>query len=965
MTYFRTLLIGSLMLGPPAMAAPTFNADIRPILNKHCASCHGGVKAAGEISFVYREKALATGESGRSAIAPGDTAGSELVRRITHDDPDERMPPPKHGPALSNEEIEKLKSWIRTGAEWQEHWAFIPPKDPPAPKVSDPDWTKAPLDHFILSRLDQEELAPSPEAPLTEWLRRSSLDLTGLPPTLDELEEFTKVARHSSQSDGGPRAIDAAINSAIDRLLSSPHFGERWASMWLDLARYSDTTGFEKDPHRDIWPYRDWVIRAFNDDIPFNEFTIKQLAGDLLPNPTPGDLIATAFHRNTQNNTEGGTDDEEYRMAAVIDRVNTTWTAWQATTFACVQCHAHPYDPIPHEDYYRFLSFFNQSEDVDTNDDFPKTKVADDPARQADAVKLERQLRQSRRALNQAAKQLARKINDWRIFRTESSTANPDTGKITQRSDGDLLSSGTHPNNAVFQLSGAVEQFQVIRLSILPLDDDPKEWQELGAVVSTFEAALVGTDGKRRPVELKEVVPDFLAGPFEPNDSLRKGNAGFGGYPMLHVPRSAVFVPQAVVAQQPGDKLELTIRHGAVCKGSNQSCVLRRFRIELSNNPSLTGFIASPERSAAWQKHGELKKQYNAIKGRTIPVMLDRSPAARRPTRLFIRGNRSTLDKLVEPGVPPLFGQLPKSDSTPTRLEVAQWLVDDSNPLTARVIANRLWAELFGTGLVETLEDFGSSGTQPSHPELLDHLAIRLSKHHQWRIKPFLKELVLSATYRQSHRATPDLLERDPRNRLLARGPRQRLTAEMVRDQGLLVSGLLSRKQFGPPVYPPQPEGIWKSVYSGAKWNTSKGPDRYRRAVYTYSKRTSGYPTFLTFDAPTRDVCTARRIPTNTPLQALATLNDPAHIEFAVAFAKRMTEAGSDLRSQLNHGYRLINLTDAPGYAIETLTQLHADAGTEYKSDPASAKHLAESPEQAALVLVANTLLNSDIAMNR
>jgi hypothetical protein len=882
MTFSRTVLVGTLMLGPPALAAPTFNADIRPILNKHCTSCHGGVKAAGEISFVYRDKAITTGESGRKAIVPGDPAGSELVRRITHDDPDERMPPPNHGPALSSGEIEKLTAWIQAGAEWQEHWAFIPPKDPPLPKASNPDWPQAPLDHFILSRLDREKLAPSTEASLTEWLRRASLDLTGLPPTPDELASLQNSQINNRQS---------SISSAIDRLLASPHFGERWASMWLDLARYSDTFGFEKDPHRDIWPYRDWVIRAFNDDLPFNQFTIKQLAGDLLPNPAPGDLIATAFHRNTQNNTEGGTDDEEYRMAAVIDRVNTTWTAWQATTFACVQCHAHPYDPIPHEDYYRFLSFFNQSEDADTNDDFPRTKVADDPARQADVVRLEKQIRASRQALNQAARQLAEKIDDWRLFRSESSTAKPDTGKITQRSDGDLLSSGTHPNNAVFHLSGAAEPFQLIRLSILPLDDDPKEWQELGAVVSTFEATLVGADGNRRPVELKEVVPDFIAGPFEPNDSLRKGNAGFGEYPMLHVPRNAVFVPKAAVAHQPGDKLELTIRHGAVCNGSNQSCVLRRFRVELSNNPSLVDFVASPERATAWQKHGKLNEQYNAIKGRTIPTMLDRSPAARRPTRLFIRGNRTTLDKLVEPGVPTLFGQLPESGGTPTRLEMAKWLVDDTNPLTARVIANRLWAELFGTGLVETLEDFGSSGTQPSHPELLDHLAIRLSKHHQWRIKPFLKELVLSAAYRQSHRATPELLERDPRNRLLARGPRQRLTAEMVRDQGLLVSGLLSRKQFGPPVYPPQPDGIWKSVYSGAKWKTSKGPDRYRRGIYTYSKRTSGYPAFLTFDAPTRDVCTARRIPTNTPLQALATLNDPAHIEFARAFAKRMTEA--------------------------------------------------------------------------
>ena len=575
---------------------------------------------------------------------------------------------------------------------------------------------------------------------------------------------------------------------------------------------------------------------------------------------------------------------------------------------------------------------------------------------------MEQEIRTTRHHLNTAARAVAKSIDDWSLFTATSAVATPDTGQVQQQDNGDFLSSGTNPTRAVFTLTAPAHPFAALRVSILPLSDDPTEWDEQGAVLSTFEAALVGTDGKRRPVPLREVVADFLAGPFDPNEALKKGRSGFGEFPMMKGPRTAWIAPNETVVPQPGDQLELTIRHGAVCNGNNQNCVLRRFRIELSNNDALAVFTAAPERVTAWQNLEVRRKQYTDIPGRTIPVMMERSADATRETRLFVRGNRSILDKVVEPGIPAIFGG---PDQANDRLDMARWIVGPDNPLAARVLANRLWAGLFGTGIVETLGNFGSSGSIPSHPQLLDHLALRLRDHHQWHLKPFLREIVLSSTYRQDHASPPKLLEKDPRNRLLARGPRLRLTAEMVRDQGLVTSGLLSDKMTGPPVYPPQPDGVWRSVYSGQKWKTSTGEDRFRRAIYTYRKRTSGYPAFLTFDAPTGDACAPRRIATNTPLQPLVTLNDPAHIEFAQALAKRMASHDPGLIQQLAHGWRIVTQRDPDPGILDTLPRHRADTLAEITADPGDSAKLDPDPAQAALVLVANSLLNSDAALNR
>ncbi|MEI6713660.1 MAG: PSD1 and planctomycete cytochrome C domain-containing protein [Verrucomicrobiota bacterium] len=920
-----------------------FNRDIRPILSKHCTACHGGVKAAGGISFIYRDKALAKGKSGEVAIVPGNPGESELIKRISSTDEDEVMPKPEHGARLSESEIIKLKTWITQGANWSEHWAFVPPKQHPLPQVKDASWGKVPLDAWILAKIESENLAPSPNAPPQEWLRRVSLDLVGIPPTLEEWESF------SAEYQNNPRS---AKEHVVDRLLSSLRFGERWASMWLDLARYADTFGYEKDPHRDIWPWRDWVIRALNADMPFDQFTIKQLAGDLLPSPTGDDLLATAFHRNTQNNTEGGTDDEEFRVAAALDRVNTTWTAWQATTFGCTQCHSHPYDPFPHKDYYRFLSFFNNTEDNDLNDDFPRVAFPDQPSTRDTAVRLWKERATLRNKINDSGLTLEKRLSQsWtRWTPTEASASG---GALAVSDSGKIDASGTLPVGVKYTLSmPAREGITALRLEISPDSQDPKKWPERGSVLSELKLTLVQPDGKKEAVPLREVIADYLAGPFDPQETLNSDKGGFGGYPVLTGPRWCVIVLDAPIKTIEGAKLELLMSQGAVYNGG-QGTPIRHFVWSTSTDAQWLEWVQSETHKTELAQLKGLDSELQKLGGVKVPILAERSSGGLRANRMFIRGNRLTPGDDVEPGIPEVSRPPQKQDGL-SRLDMAQWLVSEQNTLTARVLANRLWAECFGRGLVETLEDFGTSGASPSHPELLDHLALRLRNEHHWSIKSFLREVALSATYGQSHKTSKQLLESDPRNALFARGPRIRLTAEMVRDQSLAISGLLSSKMFGAPVYPPQPEGVWNSTYSNAKWTTSEGEDRYRRGVYTYVKRTSGYPGYLTFDAPTRDACSARRIPTNTPLQALVTLNDPAFVEMAEHLAKRMLSAGGKIEEQIRFGCRLFTLTTPSKSMVDTLLKLHAKA-------------LAENPNDAVkpLLLVANTLLNMDSALSR
>ncbi|MFM7245463.1 MAG: PSD1 and planctomycete cytochrome C domain-containing protein [Planctomycetaceae bacterium] len=966
----RCVAVAALAIARMTAAADVdFDRDVRPLLAVHCVACHGGVKKAGGLSFLARDAAVVAGDSGAEAIVPGDPTTSEVVRRVTSADESERMPPPEHGRQLTPAEVATLRAWIEAGAPWRAHWSFDPPRDPSRPVVPDASWPRVPLDTFVAARLAAEGLAPAPAAGPAEWLRRVSLDLTGLPPSLEEFEGFV--------ADGGgaaePQSAAAARERVVDRLLASPRFGERWASVWLDLARYADTFGFEKDPTRPIWPWRDWVIRAFNDDMPFDRFTIRQLAGDLLPEATTDDLLATAFHRNTQTNTEGGTDDEEYRVAAVIDRVNTTWTAWQATTFGCVQCHDHPYDPFAHDDYYRFLAYFDGTRDCDLNDEFPTLPVPADRAERDRVADLLRRIdglrdRQHARGLGVAAA-----AHDWQPLDVLSATTTG--GTLAIAGPGRLEAGGTLPIGVRYDLEVRIPPGTTALRLTIGLDDGRSVAAppQRGAVASFVELTLPPPateastgDAKPEPVRLAiaDVVPDLIDGPFDARTSLEKNADGFGGYPVLDRPRWCVFLLDDPAAVPADGCVRLSITQSAAANVGTQACPLRHFQLCTSSDPRWREIVELDTAREERRDLREARARLAKADGPRVPVMLDQRPDARRITHVFTRGNRLEPGSAVAPAVPGAVaapGEMPAD-----RLGMAQWLVGDANPLTARVLANRLWAELFGAGIVETLEDFGSSGARPTHPDLLDHLAVRLVREHRWSVKRFLKDLALSATYGQTAAASVDLTARDPRNRLLTRGPRSRLTAEMVRDQALAWSGRLSGTMFGPPVYPPQPDGIWKTVYSGATWKTSQGEDRFRRSIYTFVKRTAGYPAWLAFDAPSRDLCTARRFPTNTPLQPLATLNDPMMVELAAGFAARMAAAGTTPREQITHGCRVVTLAPPPETMIAPLLALHEAAETAAAGTPDDPAATDREPQHVApLTVVAMALLNLDMAFVR
>ncbi len=984
------VLASSVVGGSPV----DFNRDVRPVLNQHCTSCHGGVKQAGGVSFIQREKALGVGKSGRPTVVPGRPEASEMLRRVSLPaDDDDRMPPEGHGEGkgLSRAEAEVLRRWVAEGASWGAHPMFVKPEPRPLPVVKDTRWARTPMDRFVLARLEKEKLRPSRPAPLSQWLRRATFDLTGLPPTEEEVRGLESGKETPEQ--------------AVDRLLESPAYGERWAATWMDLARYADTQGYEKDNGREVWPWRDWLVRALNEDMPFDDFTIRCLAGDLLPDPTLEDRVATGFHRHTQTNTEGGTDDEEYRLAAVIDRVNTTWTVWQGTTFGCVQCHSHPYDAFPHEDYYRFLALWNSTEDADMSDDFPRLRVPGDPARNADAERLDREARRLRGELNDAvlpwvAAEPWRPVNPAGIHGPASATFRMEGNEV--RVD------GTVPNGATYVMTlGQETEFTALKIDILPRHDDPRKLPEHGAVVGHLwmevenpakvaaakaeaervrernktvadEDARLDAEAKRegRPAPKKreplpvptgiEVVefaavhaPD-LAGPYDPEESLRPGWAGGGAFPKLFGPRWLVFIPGKKMAVAAGDTLRLHLKH-EVFDAETKGSIVHHFRLSTSADPRWTGWLKSPERESLTARMTAARKEREAIPSASTLVMRERPATSRRETRLFLRGNFLAKDKVVEPGVPTGFPALPPGNAD--RLAAARWLVSPENPLTARVQVNRLWAELFGTGIVETVEDMGSTGLPPSHPELLDFLALRFQGELRWSVKALLREMVLSAAYRQDHRTTARLLALDPRNRLLARGPRARLSAEMVRDQALAAAGLLNRKLGGPPVMPPQPEGVWQVVYNGSQWSDAKGPDRYRRGLYTYWRRTAPYPSFLTFDASSREMCTARRVPTSTPLQALVTLNDPVYVEAASALAMRAMASRATTQERVRWMLTAVLGSPARKSAVARLVRLHDAALGHYQGAPDDARRAGGKPADAAMALVAITVLNLDDAM--
>jgi hypothetical protein len=773
---------------PTARHSPIdFSREIRPILSKNCFPCHGADEGnrKAKLRLDVRELALQARRKGRAAIVPGKPEKSLVINMIS----EELMPPEETGNKLTGAQIEIIRRWIQEGAVYNPHWAFVKPQPPALPPVKHSYWPRNEIDYFVLARLEQEGLEPAPEADRLILLRRASLDLRGLPPSWEEINAFAR--------DTAPGAYERMV----DRFLADPAFGERWARVWLDLARYADSAGYGSDPLRpNLWPYRDWVIRVFNQNMPYDRFTIEQIAGDLLPNPTQDQLIATAFHRNTMTNTEGGTDPEEFRVAAVKDRINTTVQVWMGLTMGCAQCHSHKYDPISHKDYYSFFAVFNETADANRGDEEPTVPV---PTLEQKARNrhIEQQLRELKRRLEKPPPATVARL----LVRTEP-----------------LL---------------------------------PAEWLILYGKVAALEHS--------RPKIVK------------------------------------------------------------------------------------------------------------------LPIMQELPAGERRVSHVLKKGNFLDPGDTVGPAVLPAFGRLPPG-ATADRLAVARWLVSADNPLTARVAVNRFWARLFGTGIVETEEDFGTQGELPSHPQLLDWLAVQYSDNLKWDTKALLRLMVTSATYRQCSRTTPELESRDPHNRLLARGPRYRLEAEMVRDQALALSGLLTHGIGGPSVFPAQPDGLWQAAFNGERtWQTSGGVERHRRALYTFWRRTVPYPSMAAFDAPSREVCAIRRVRSNTPVQAFVTLNDPCYVEAAQALARRIIcQGGTTPQERARFALRLCLVRQPTTEEVNKVVFLFEEEHKHYNAAPEAAMKMATSPlgplpwdkradELAAWTVVANVLLNLDSVLTK
>ena len=940
------LLITACPLAFPVSAEINFARDIRPILNGKCIECHGGVKASGNVSYVYEDRVINyEGKSGYTVVKPGNVEESELYFRVTTDDEDDRMPPPEDHDSLSEKEIELFRQWIEEGAKWSPHWAFDTPRRPPVPDTAFDDLATGDLDRFLFKRLEEEGLQPNPVESAGRLLRRLSLSLTGLPPALSELNAFEISYAKNPQR---------AMEDAMDDYMSRSTFGERWATMWLDLVRYADSGGLGQDQKRTIWAYRDWVVRAFNDDLPFDQFTVKQLAGDLLPQPTIDDLVATACQRNTQTNIEGGSDDEQFRVEAVVDRINTTWQTWGSVTFGCAQCHDHPYDPLRNEDFYSFMDFYNNTADSDLSNDDPLLKVPNEPERYAEVTALRQRVLELKEVIWQSGIEL-RDTANWTGLKQLSVKANNGTKyTVVKKPTHDefhtvgTVETETHTLIGVPADSLSGEPVTALELTVLPWDPATSihspEW---GFVIDDLEASIVDDDGSVIPVCFKASVPDVPWIPTKPMEIIGPNGQHWGADSRIHYTRRLVLIPEEPIDLEEGETFSLHIHCNQTGPGHTDPMVIQRGHLASSSDVRWTQMGKD---AYNWNRElVRVLKHLNEIPGTTVPIMHRRPEHLKRPTHVFERGNAMEKSHQISAGLPVSLTKIVPWDESPDRLSMASWWVSDEHPLTSRVFINRLWEQLFGVGIVPTLEDFGSSGDKPTHPELLDYLAVRFQQDHHWSVKAILREMVLSYAFQQSSRIASELLERDPDNRLLARGPRLRLTAEMVRDQALAVSGLLSSKFGGQPVHPPLPDGLWRPFTAEDKWETPgrESEDRYRRSIYTYIKRTIPYPALASFDAPSREFCNPRRLNSNTPLQALVTLNDQTFVECAEALGARLRSDFSESPEMgLAEGHRLVTGREANADRIEALTQLFENVSV-------------QAPENSWTV-VAQVLLNLD-----
>ncbi len=1019
MMMFLSLSVASFAAEPENV---DFNRDVQPILQARCENCHGSEEREGGLRFFGRKDIFSPNDSGDPAVVAGEPSKSELIRRVTAEDEDERMPP--EGTALTSAQIETLKKWIAEGAAWPKgdvrpsHWAYVAPTRPKVPSAAKRERTANAIDAFILRKLKEQKngLSQSPQASPAKLLRRVSLDLVGLPPSPEQLKAFEADPSY------------AHYIKIVDKLLASPRYGEKWTRQWLDLARYADSNGFQADQFREIWAYRDWVINAFNSDMPFDQFTVEQIAGDLLPDATVSQKTATGFQRCTTCNVEAGVDPEENRTNQIIDRVNTAGTVWLGTTLECAQCHNHKYDPFTQQDYYQIFAYFNNTplEVVQPNgtgvsfevsgpkmelplEDKLATQLADYRAQHQSLTDRlatrKKELNTEREAWETKLVASLESAPQWHVlepqFFTSSGGAEHDI--LTDHS---ILLSGPAPDKDFYTIKYRTNLTGITGFKIETLTDDSipgkgpgrgdKDRPNFVAYELEFTAQKVGSDQEAVRVELHSAKADFSQKGFDVA-GLIDGDpkTAWAINPKFHEPHWASFLTAEPIGAEAGTEFTITIdQHYGGAR------TIGRFRLlAMTGNPGseaipqeIRGLLTSSEERSKKQKkqlsdyHASTdklslglksqltknKKQIDAIKPPTTLVMVEmKSP---RTTNIFKRGNFLQPGIEVEPTVPAALSSMPTSvtkEGRPDRLAFTRWLVSRENPLVARVAVNRWWSEFFGRGIVETLEDFGTQGERPTHPDVLDWLAVEFMDNN-WSMKHVHRLIVLSETYRQDSSISPQQLAADPLNSLYGRGPRLRMTAEMIRDHGLAVSGLISYKMGGPPIYPPQPSNIWRHVGRNApKYETDTDEDRFRRGIYVVWRRSAPYPSFVNFDAPDRGTCVVKRSRTNTPLQALTLLNDPAYVEMAHALAKRLIAdlPEAEPKTRIEKGFRLAVSRSPESNETEQLLTFFESERDRFQEEIKSAEQVIPKADrmdgfpladQAAYFEIANILLNLD-----
>lgn len=1020
---FRSVAVGvavAFLLAPGVVSAEEksldFAHDVYPILRRACIECHGAEVQEAGLRLDTREAAIETAIDA-GLVVPAEPDLSELLRRIELPAGDDEVMPAVGDP-LPVQQVEVLRRWISQGAIWPEefevsqHWSYSVPVRPELPAVSNQTWPRNEIDYFVLRRLEQEGLGPSPEADAAKLMRRVSLDLVGLPPSPAEVDAF--LADTS----------DDAYERLVDRLLNSPQFGERWARPWLDLARYADSHGFQRDNFREIWAYRDWVIAALNEDMPFDRFTVEQIAGDLLPDATESQRIATGFHRCAPTNVEAGSLPEETRIEQVIDRVNTTGAVWLGTTFECCQCHDHKYDPFTQKDYYRLLAYYNNTErEADRSNPKVPSSIAfigpsmdlSDPMRDGRRGELQKNLQQITRELAKRRGELDAEL-DARVAELAQQIANApeehvlavaqftsagETDSYEILDDGSVLLRGSDPpehDTYHITLQTDITNIQAIKLEALADDSLPGKGPGRGDpertnfVLNTFAVAVrpTGESSSPVPVQFGEATASYSQPNWDVQGAVDSNpKSGWAIAPEFGRSHWAVFETNEPLGYEGGTEFAVSleqnfggarsigrVRVSAITGEVGQTEIPAEVKKLVAKSTEkwnakerqqVLDYCVSVDREAKQltARMQRVKKQINELAPDTTLVMNEL--AEPRPAAVFERGDYRNPGEVVHPGTPEVLHS--HREGPANRLTLARWLVDPQNPLIARVTVNRWWAEMFGRGIVPTLEDFGIKGEPPTHPELLDWLAVEFVDSG-WSMKHVLKTMVMSSTYRQSSHTSPELLAHDDQNSLYARGPRFRMDAEMIRDNALSIAGLLSLKQGGPPIRPYQPEGVWSKVGGdNYKYEVSPGSEQYRRGVYVIIKRGAPYPSFVNFDATARLACVVERSRTNTPLQALTLLNDPVYVEAAAGLAKRVLaeSPGNSVEQRAAYAFQLCTAREPTQPELETLCGLYAQQLAANQENAKAARKLVadvELPqgikpvEFAAWHSVATTLLN-------